>query len=365
VKLASELVFVVNTQQEFWAREFGAKIIEKDESFISVVRDLVSQKIRPIVQLDKDFAELETLASLPENSIIGWCHSDETFDSAFNSAIAEIKSLHIILRPYHLEESKISNSVKSLSYTFSNLHMSRSLGDVIRTIAWQFRGFGMQARQKRILHKYRKADKNFRNIPIGYTNVFALSLLEVLEKNIKIMGSLLNLELNVLNKSQRRVNFVGQSGQIVRESAIRSLEKSDLGQVVRRSGYGASNVIDLSVSTLGKEYIELLLDSQFVLCPPGNISGQSFRYFEVITLGRIPLVMNHVTSDPNFNSGYVCGDLLPSTGSWTKMLDASQKIDLAGVISLVKINTEAAKSEVHDLREYLLDAVSNFRQEHN
>ena len=102
-----------------------------------------------------------------------------------------------------------------------------------------------------------------------------------------------------------------------------------------------------------------------MLCPPGNISGQSFRYFEVITLGRIPLVMHHVTSDPNFKSGYLREGLLPSTGSWTKMLDASQKIDLAGVTSLVQINAEAIKSEVHDLREYLLDAVSNFRQEHN
>ena len=363
--MASELVFVVNTQQEFWAREFGAKIIEKDESFISVVRDLVSQKIRPIVQLDKDFAELETLASLPENSIIGWCHSDETFDLSFNSAIAKIESLHTILRPYHLEKFKVSNSIKSLAYSLSNLRMSRSVNDVMRTIAWQFRGFGMQARQNKILRKYRKANKHCINIPIGYTNIFAQSLLEVTQKKTELLGSIFYLQPNLLNQSLGKVNFVGQSGQIVRESAIRSLEKSKLGQVIRRSGYGASNVIDQSVATLGKEYIELLLDSQFVLCPPGNISGQSFRYFEVITLGRIPLVMNHVTSDPNFNSGYVCGDLLPSTGSWTKMLDASQKIDLAGVISLVKINTEAAKSEVHDLREYLLDAVSNFRQEHN
>ena len=362
--MAIELVFVVNTQQEFWAREFGALIIEKDENFIEVIRGLVSQQIRPVIQLDKDFAELEELATLPENSVIGWCHSDESFDLAFNFAIAEINSLHTILRPYHLEKSTVINSIKSFFYTFSNVQMSRSFSDVLRTFAWQFRGIGMQARQKGILHKYRKADKNFRNIPIGYTNVFALSLLEVLEKNTKKIGSVLNLKLKVLNKSQRGVNFVGQPGQIVRESAIRSLEKSDLGQVVRRSGYGASNVIDRSVSTLGKEYIELLLDSQFVLCPPGNISGQSFRYFEVITLGRIPLVMNHVTSDPNFKSGYLCGDLLPRTGSWTRMLDVSQKIDLAEVSRLIQINADALKNEVDDLREYLLDAVNDFRQEH-
>lgn len=363
--MASELVFVVNTQQEFWAREFDAKIIEKDEGFISVIRDLVSQKIRPIVQLDKNFTELEALATLPENSVIGWCHSDETFDLAFNSAIVKIKSLHTILRPYHLEESTISNSVKSLSYTVSNLRMSRNLNDIMRTIAWQFRGFGMQARQSRILRNYGKVNKYFKNIPIGYTNIFAQSLLEVAQKKTELLGSIFHLQPNLLNQSPGRVNFVGQSGQIVRESAIRSLEKSELGEVIRRSSYGASNVIDRSVATLGKEYIELLLDSQFVLCPPGNISGQSFRYFEVITLGRIPLVMNHVTSDPNFNSGYVCGVLLPSTGSWTKMLDASQKIDLAGVTSLVQINAEAVKSELHDLREYLIDTVSNFRQEHN
>ena len=363
--MAGELVFVVNTQQEFWAREFGGVIIQKNDNFINIVRDLTSQKIRPVVQLDKDFTELEALATLPENSIIGWCHSDETFDLAFNSAIAEIKSLHTILRPYHLEESTMSNSLKSLSYTVSNLRMSRSLNDVLRTIAWQFRGFGMQTRQHKILRKYRKANKRFRNIPIGYTNVFALSLLAVLDKNKEPIQSILDLQLNGLNQSQRSVNFVGQSGQIVRESAIRSLEKIDLGHVVRRSSYGASNVIDQSVAALGKEYIELLLRSQFVLCPPGNISGQTFRCFETISLGRIPLVMNHVTSDPNFTRPYSYGDLLPSTGSWAKLLDASQKIDRAGVSRLIQMNADALITEVDALKEYLPDAVSNFRQEHS
>jgi len=362
VKLASKLVFVVNTQQEFWAREFGGLIIEKDGNFINVIKDLVGPQIRPVVQLDKDFAELEALGTLPENSIIGWCHSDETFDLAFNFAIAEIKSLYTILRPYHLEKSKVSNSIKSLSYTFSNLQMSRNFSDILRIIAWQFRGFGMQIRQHKIMHRYRRASRYFINIPIGYTNVFALSLLGFIQKDSEIFESILDLQLNPLNQSLSNVVFVGQSGQIVRELAIRSLEKSELGLVIRRSSYGASNVIDKSVTTLGKEYIEILLDSQFVLCPPGNISGQSFRYFEVITLGRIPLVMNHVTSDPNFKCGYLYNGLLPSTGSWTKMLDASQKIDLDRASSLVKINAESVKNEVHALKVYLLAAVNNFRQ---
>jgi hypothetical protein len=243
--------------------------------------------------------------------------------------------------------------------------MSSSISDVMRTIAWQFRGFGMQARQSRILRNYGKTKRYFKNIPIGYTNIFAQSLLEVAQKKTELLGSIFHLQPYLLNQSPGRVNFVGQSGQIVRESAIRSLEKSKLGEVIRRSGYGASNVIDRSVATHGKEYIELLLDSQFVLCPPGNISGQSFRYFEAITLGRIPLVMSNVTSDPNFNSRYVYGDFLPSTGSWSKILVASQKIDSAGISSLVQINAETVKNEMYALREYLLDAVSNFRQEHN
>jgi hypothetical protein len=358
VKLPSELVFVVNTQQEFWAREFGGLVIEKDENFIEVIKDLVSRQIRPVVQLDKDSAELQKLAALPDASVIGWCHSDETFDLAFNFAIADIKSLHTVLRPYHLEKSKFSNSIKSLSYTISNLQMSRSFSDLMRTFAWQFRGFRMQVRQHRILRKYRKANRNFVNIPIGYTNVFALSLIDILQKDPKSCESILGTHHRPVNQSQRNIIFVGQSGQIVREAAIRALEKSELGLVIRRSSYGASNVIDKSVALLGKEYVERLLSSQFVLCPPGNISGQSFRYFEVITLGRIPLVMDHVTSDPNFRSRYLCGGLLPCSGSWTKILDASQKISSNEISSLIQKNVEATKNDVQTLKGLLLAPVT-------
>lgn len=356
--MASELVFVVNTQQEFWAREFGALVIEKDENFIEVIKDLVSRQIRPVVQLDKDSVELQELATLPEGSVIGWCHSDETFDLAFNYAIAEIKALHTIMRPYHLEKSTVVNSIKSLSYTFSNLQMARSLSDVLRTFAWQFRGYGMQIRQYRILHKYRKANRNFVNIPIGYTNVFAMSLVGFSQKDGNKHESILGIQPKPAKQSQSNIIFVGQSGQIVREAAIRTLEKSELGTVIRRSGYGASNVIDRSVASFGKEYVELLLNSQFVLCPPGNISGQSFRYFEVITLGRIPLVMDHVTSDPNFRSGYLRGDLLPKSGSWMKMLDESQKISGYEISALVQKNSELAKNEVQALKNLLLASVS-------
>ena len=363
--MASELVFVINTQQEFWSREFGARIIEKDENFIQVIRDLVGQEIRPVVQLDQDFAELAALKTLPKNSIIGWFPSDEKFDLAYNAAIAQLESLNLILRPYHLEELSLGNSIKSLVYSFSNAKLAKSFVDVLRTVAWQFRGFGMQIRQHKILRIYRKTNKIFVNIPIGYTNVFALSLRGFTRNEENLQKSILDIHPHIFYQIQSDICFVGQSGQIVREFAIRSLEKSESGKVLRRSGYGASNVIDQSVTTLGKEYVEMLLGSQFVLCPPGNISGHSFRYFETIILGRIPLVMNHVTSDPNFKSGYLCGELLPSTGSWAKLLEASQKIDRNDISGIIQKNDAKLKNELLGLKELLLAETNEIRHEYN
>lgn len=363
--MANELVFVINTQQEFWAREFGAKVIEKDENFINLVKDLVSQKIRPVVQLDKDFTELAALKTLPKNSIIGWFPSDEKFDLAYNAVIAQMESLHIVLRPYHLREFTLKNTVKSLAYSFSNVKMAKGFIDILRTVAWQFRGFGVQIRQHKILQIHKKTKTISINIPIGYTNVFALSLLRLVPNAHEEQQSILSIEPSFFYQRQTEVCFVGQSGQIVREFAIRSLEKSELGSVLRRPGYGASNVIDHSVAALGKEYVEMLLGSQFVLCPPGNISGQSFRYFEAIILGRIPLVMNHVTSDPNFRSGYLYEEILPSTGSWGKLLKASQKIDCTDISELIQKNDANLKNEILRLKELILTAVNQFQQEHN
>ena len=349
-----KLVFVVNSQQEYWSREFNGEVLAKDNLFKETLLQLISKQIIPIVQLDDDLEELKFFSSLPPNSIIGWCASDETYNSRFNHKIARLKCLALVLRPYKLSPPSMRNFFNALVYSISNLKEATSFKDVGRLIAWQVRGIRLVFRQVRIILDFKVKSRRYINIPIGYTNIFAKSLSRFANAEDGI--SLFNLSATYPPDAQKSsISFTGQSGQIVREVAIRALEKEDSAQVIRRSGYGASNVLDSEVTRNGDEYLRNLLDSAFVLCPPGNISGETFRLFETTVIQRLPLFMPHVTSDPNFKSSYRCGSVVSKSRSWSVLIKGVASIDPSTYNQLIRLNTEKSLNLVEKLRNYLLD----------
>lgn len=350
--MENRLAFLVNSQHEFWRREFNGLIVEKDENYLDSIQNLIGRGLLPIVQIDNDFTEINQLKTLPKDSIIGWCPSDETFDIAYNRELIKVDAFKLILRPYKLEKTKLINSLSSLIYTLSNIQSARSLSEVLRTLRWQLRGYSMQFRQAKILKMHSRNKSKFCNIPIGYTNIFALSL--AFKLDIPSTESLLKRSESIDDFPEMSISFVGQSGQVVREFAIRAAESNQFGSVVRRSGYGASNVINPTVSTHGIEYINQIASSRFILSPPGNISGESYRAYEAMVMKRIPLVLNHVTSDPNFKSGYSYLNAFKSKRNWRHFLAEATKIDTRIFQQIVNKNSEVAKSEVEALKKILI-----------
>jgi hypothetical protein len=312
-----QLLFVVNSQQEFWRREYGGKIFEKNESFQELLLELISNGYTPIFQLDNEFSELNFLETLPPNSIIAWCHADERYDLNFNKKLSEISAIRLVLRPYRISNFTFKKFFRSVSQTVTNLKYAKGLSFVLKIILWQFRGMAMQYRQLRVYRYYVKNQKEYLNILIGYTNIFAVSLIETLRDettpdNSSLFGLVSRTELKF---GPTEVTFAGQVGQVVRETSIRSLSCIPEAVVICRNSYGASNVLDSDVRRKGMEYISNLKNSRFVLCPPGNISGESFRIFETVLMRRIPLAMANVTSDPSYEVPF------KYHGYWQSLLD--------------------------------------------
>jgi hypothetical protein len=352
--LNRNLVFLVNSQQEFWSRELNGEIVPKDENFRQTLRELISNRVTPIVQIDEDLGELNFLKSLPKNSIIGWCPSDEAYKFKFNHELARIDSLALILRPYKLSWPSISNITKAVSYSAFNVKQTRNVAELLRMAAWQLRGFGVVIRQALILFDYKVNSRKFINIPIGYTNIFAKSFCSIL--NVENGASLLKFDMAVqVPPIQSRVSFMGQSGQIVREVAIRALEKENADFVVRRSGYGASNILEADVLKKGEEYIRNLMAAAFALCPPGNISGESFRLFETTVLKRLPIFLENVTSDPNFKCKFLCGSIYAKNSGWSKLIKGANSIDEQMYKNMVKRNLEISIGATLGLKNYLLE----------
>lgn len=347
--MTKKLVFVINSQQEFWRREIGGQIEEKGHNFVEKISEILNEGHCPVVQLDADFAELEALSSFPKNSLIGWCHSDERFDLAFNSRLATIESLALILRPYKLNSFKLSNLWSSLLHSLANSREVRSLQEVLQLIAWQIRGVRMQFRQSRVIRIYKQSGRKFANIPIGYTNIFARSFLEYYQvsKNSKEL-SLLEFNAQEPGFASTKVTFVGQEGQVVRKLAVRALGEKQLGSVIRRSKYGASNVFDASVIEEGAEYVSAMASSRFVLCPPGNISGETYRLYEAIVMNRMPLALNHVTCDPNFSSD------ITSIMGWSKYRSWRHLLDVASTLAVDKYEEALQKVRANAKEELLV-----------
>lgn len=355
-----DLVFVVNTQQEYWRREFKGQIHEKDSSYQQEILLLISQGICPVFQIDDDPSEFEFLATLPENSIIVWCHSDERYDLNFNKLISQLQAVRLVLRPYRLHAINLRRIFRSFMQTVVNLSYASNFSFVLRVIRWQIRGLEMAWRQFRVARMYRLKNKEFLNIPIGYTNIFAVSMLKSFnELDLSTDLSLFDVsERNTAGFGNREVSFSGQVGQVVRETAIRATRNFPQASIVCRNSYGASNVLGAEVKKNGLEYISMFRDSRAVLCPPGNISGESFRIFETVLMRRIPLAMNAVTSDPNYVLPFKNFGAWKGSYRWGSLITTALATKIEVLDEIVRKNFIDLKDQVRQTRHELNEIVN-------
>lgn len=353
--MESSFVVIANSQEEYWRREFGATVIAKESNFFETISSLVGAGVVPIVQLDEDDLELNFLSKLPPKSIIGWAHSDESYKKEFNDSLSTIKSLIAVLRPYKMKKYSISDSMKSLKYTARTFKHVASYVEFLKLISWQVRGFAMQIRSAKALRHFEQSGIALLDFPIGYTNVFAKSYLTQAQKASTSNNTSLIGGWDSTGKDPTiTTSFIGQAGQIVRELAVRSLDNRTDCFVLKRSGYGASNNLQEQVLRDGAEYFSTMFNSKFVLCPPGNISGESFRVFETLVVDSIPLVANHVTSDPGFTSFYSYVGMIDNQVGWGQFLDSATTLSEKQCRLIRDKNRFEIKQRIDEIRQILV-----------
>jgi hypothetical protein len=346
--LKTQFVAIVNSQTEYWGREFQARVIRKDDSFQKIIISLVSKGVVPVIQLDNDQGEFEFLKSLPAKSVIGWCYSDESLDTKFASNISKLESLAVVLRPYHLNSFKVKNLLTSFKYIASNLEHVKTLKNGLKLILWYFRGLAMSYREQKIRRIYKKVKLRSVNFPLGYTDVFCSSL--VASSSIRIddlSGSLLNLDFLHQEEAQTHLVFVGQIGQIVRSVAISAAQEYELSTIITRSQYGAGSMLEKGVKEKGIEYLNTVLNSRFVLCPPGNISGNSFRIHETVLLRKLPIVLSHVASDPNFVTPFESKRVKYKGQGWKKRILETTQISEEEYALQVEENLTMLRTQIN------------------
>jgi hypothetical protein len=353
------MIAIVNSQIEYWKREFDASVIIKDVNFQSQVLELIKIGLKPVIQIDKDIDEINFLSMLPKKSIIAWMHSDEALDISFNKKVINLESIALIIRPYHLNNPKLKNLRQSASYISGNIKQINSIIEFIKLISWFCRGLGMYFREQRIIRMIIKKQKSFHNFPLGYTDVFCKSYLKISEfEPMTSDQSLLHSQFIPKISATNKINFVGQIGQIVRTVAIRSAESAPESIVIRRIEYGAGSYKNESVQANGMEYARMMLQSQFVLCPPGNISGNSFRIHETVISRRVPIVIANPLSDPNFISPVKEIYVGKKSRSWDQIIKSLPLLSADRYKSLVEANLELFQNQIL-ISKALIEKVTN------
>lgn len=129
---------------------------------------------------------------------------------------------------------------------------------------------------------------NKENIPsvgfVGWTNLPILKYIKTYLKETPVF--LLSI---LLNRYQ-----IYRKGIFLRSKVIKKLKlsKKIRNNFIERSFYsGNKKTLKISSEIARKEFIKNIVDSQYSLCVKGD-ANQSARFFEVLSLGRIPLFVD-------------------------------------------------------------------------
>lgn len=184
--------------------------------------------------------------------------------------------------------------------------------------------------------------------PLGYSGRFIIEL-----KNLGLLPdnsiSLFSEEFYARSTDRDSVSFMGQKGRWYRRLMVDYFELIANANTFKYGSFGGFT--DLPQTT---DYASSILESKFVVCPPGNVSSQSFRYYEAIALGAIPIVTEVSIQDWNTHEYW------PKKTSWKN----SNYIDVWK--SLKNLDRKAQEALITELRleisEQLFDTKKLLRQ---
>ena len=339
---------LTTAQVEFWVREFG---FDTYEPSLARAKKLLKENKIPIVEIRDG---IEEYSRLPEKSIIALLNADEKYDYKLFESIIDCDAFIGVIRQYGMFSKRSSSSITSIFFgVLQNLKI-KEITTPRRTIGWIIEGLKMKNRQLK-MNKMAKVSKKFiLEIPLGYTDYFAETFISEIPSNLlsknDVRRSLLEFtEFNLLffsSLKKTKFVFIGQIGQIVRRQAIEALKKRDSKILVLRDGYGGVNNDKNRSLRIGEEYVNGLFDSKISVCPPGNISGNSYRIMESLICGAYPAVMSNVMCDPLFESPVIEVIKTRKPRTWSAYLARLESVSDEGLETCVLDNLTKFKSEI-------------------
>lgn len=299
------IYYLAEEYNHFLSRELAWKFVSIDDVLSLQEQKRDYESAIWVLLLGNSSSEITLLDRFPERLLWIYLYGDETFNPKLNFLILKHKSVKGVIRPYSLPyRNFLSTQTKLWRNSMNCVLATKPFSS--KSFSILFYGHAIVWRQEtcKVLHKvFRKP--NINSVP-GYTNLFAESFLQKI-LNFDNLTSLVEVGKTIIVKSATKrkwlVSFVGQRGNLFRARAIEVAKDTNRGLdskfVIRERFGGTKGSYEASVET-ATEYIETLSQSSYSLCPGGNYSSATFRFFESIVLGSIPLFPTDSPLDPGY-----------------------------------------------------------------
>lgn len=291
---------------------------------------------------------------LPRNSVI-YCNNLDHWEKRLMLSEASTITVIIATNEYYRSEKWLEvNRIKSIKCAFIQYLPSkrrtrfRSIvkfvlhnpNILLKKVFW-----GTTIRASRTYLEMRRLNFHIPvyEFPLGYSDRFIIEL-----KNLGMLpdksSSLFKEEIYDRNRRRDSVSFIGQKGRWYRRLMVDYFERIADASISKYGSFGGFTHLPQTT-----DYASSILSSKFVVCPPGNVSSQSFRYYEAIALGAVPIVTEVSLQDWNTHEYW------PRNTSWKN----SNFIDVW--ISLKKLNEKELNSLISELRFKISGQFSNTR----
>jgi hypothetical protein len=242
-----------------------------------------------------------------KRKVYAYLYADETYKAIHTFLLLINPKVKRILRSYPIHDLRFRRAFHGLQTFLIFMTGKRSIKSKYYFLQGSLAGFIIVLRQVGIYFmEGLRFGKKFEDcwLPLGYTNKFATMFCDYVGEEA-FRKSLIEYSLTVNDSFQGdrifQLVFRGQRGKFQRQEFIRSASDlvSGVSKVfITNDHFGGRNPeSDINFKSLDP-YAAELFGSTFALCPPGNYSRETFRYWESLLCGCAPITPDFVVSDP-------------------------------------------------------------------
>lgn len=295
------------SEVEFLRRELGIEWRQVTQEELHT-RRLLRGPLLLLVSEPHQYRDLVEARS--NDSLVVLMISDEAYSPA-RLDVAAAPAVRRIYRHYPARRASWGQVARAASgYVRDSTRTSQSVTTVLPNVA---SGLSLRRRMK----GWERLGDRVRPVPLGYTDTFAHAFAE--RMNLGPAESLFSYPIDE-HARPTFITFHGNRGLAQRITGFELAGRLPHSDVITVDAEWSAR----ARSDVGISYVESLMNARFALCPPGFANNESFRFYESLICGALPVEVNTATTHLGKLPWRSAGTI--ATASWTKALHEAERM---------------------------------------